>query len=174
MAALSEMSPLMRELCNYYGKLWRERCPLESDLELHDAEIAKAFLQSAVKIGLARLVEIEPGHAVWEATPMVLRDIGGLHPLWFRHASPRDDEVEGCAEDGQIQIHQTKKLVRDLDRIADRLMYTSDEMQEALEAFSALRQLAFRLLAAIGDDPLKGLRKQATPEQGKSEPAPSE
>jgi hypothetical protein len=175
MSQLSEMSPLMRELCIYYGRLWREMCPLESDLELDDAEIAKAFLQSAAGVGLARLVETESGHGVWEATPMVFHDIGGLHPLWFRRQSPGDEEMEGCAENGQTHIHKTKKLVRDLDRIADRLMYTADEMQEALEALSSLRQLAFRLLVAIGDDPLKGFRFQeaGTPERDISEPPPS-
>jgi hypothetical protein len=44
MSPLNEMNPLMRELCIYYGQLWRQNCPLESDLELDDAEIAKAFL----------------------------------------------------------------------------------------------------------------------------------
>jgi hypothetical protein len=150
-------------------------CPFESDLELDDAEIAKAFLQSAAGIGLARLVETEPGHGVWEATPMVFRDIGGLHPLWFRRPSPGDEEVEGCAEDGPIQISKVKKRVRDLDRIADRLMYTADEIAEALEALSALRQLAFHLSEAIGDDPLKGFqpKKAETPGQDVSKP-PSE
>jgi len=170
----NEMSPLMRELCLYYGRLWRQKCPFESDLELDDAEIAKVFLQSAAEIGLARLVETESGHAVWEATPMVFHEIGGLHPLWFRPQSPGDEKVEESTEDGQTPIRKTKKLVRDLDRIADRLMYTSDAMAEALEALSALRQLSFHLLVAVGDDPLIGYRvKQSeAPERDISEPPP--
>ncbi len=169
-----EMNPLMRELCAYYGQLWRAKCPFESDLDLDDAEIAKAFLQSAAEIGLARLVETEPGHAVWEATPMVFHDIGGLDPLWFRRRSPGDEEINECAEDGRIKMRKTKKLVRDLDQIADRLMYTADEMAEALGAFSRLRQLAFHLSVAIGEDPFKDFRpKQAeTPEQNVSKPPP--
>jgi hypothetical protein len=66
--------------------------------------------------------------------------------------------------------------VRDLDEIADLLMYHADNLQEALEVLSALRQLAFHLLAAIGEDPFKGFRpKQAeTPEQDVSKPPQSD
>ena len=173
MYPLSEMSPLVRELCIYYGQLWQKSRPFGSDLE--DAEIAKAFLRSAAEVGLVRLAKTELGNSVWEATPKMFRDIGGLHELWAPRESPSNEEVKESAEDGRVQIQKTKKLVRDLDRIADRLMYTADEMQEALEALSTLRQLAFHLLEAIGDDPLKGFRpKQAeTPEQGTSESPPS-
>jgi hypothetical protein len=106
---------------------------------------------------------------------MVFHEIGGLHPLWFRHRAPGDEEVKEYAEDSQIQIHKTKKLVRDLDQIADRLMYTSDEMAEALQALSALRQAAFHLLEAIGDDPMRDFRprKAESPEQDMSEAPPS-
>jgi len=161
---LSEMSPLMRELCIYHGKLWRENRPFESDLD--DAEIAKTFLQSAALAGLARRVETEVGDVVWEATPMIFHDIEGLHT--FR---PRDEEEKECAEDGPIQISKVKKRVRDLDRIAERLMYTSDEMQAAIEALSALRQTVFHLSVAIGEDPWP--KKGEAPEQDGSKPPAS-
>jgi len=151
-----EMNPLMRELCSYYGQLWRKH--YYGGFGLADVEIAKAFLQSAAEHEWARLVKTELGELVWEATPKIFRDIGGLDALRFPRQSPGDEEVKECAEDGQIQIHKTKRLVRDLDGIADLLMYHADNLQEALEVLSALRQLAFHLLAAIGEDPFKGFR----------------
>jgi hypothetical protein len=148
MSPLNEMNPLMRELCLYYGQLWRQNRPFESDWD--DAKIAKTFLESVAQVGLARRVETELGEVVWQATPQIFSDIGGLHT--FR---PRYEE-EKEPEDGRIQISKTKKLVRDLDRIAERLMYTSDEMLGAIEVLSALRQVAFHLLDAIGESPTGG------------------
>jgi len=170
---LREMSPLMRELCIYYAQLRRENRPFESDLD--DEEIATAFLRSAAEVGWARLVKTELGDSVWEATPTIFSDIGGLD-AWAPSQSPRDAEVKECAEDGPIQISQTKKLVRDLDQIADRLMYTWDDMQAALDVLVALRRLSFHLSEAIGDDPLKGFqpKRAETPGQDGSKPLPSE
>jgi hypothetical protein len=49
-------------------------------------------------------------------------------------------------------------------------------MERAIEVFHALRQRAFDLLEAIGEDPLKGLRpvQAETPERNLSEPPPNE
>ncbi len=129
------MDPLMRELCKFHEKLWRENHP-EDDSDIYAVEIAKVFFQSAAERGLARLVKGPEGDLIWEATP---------------------------------------KIFRDLDWMTAELLDHADDMERAIEVFHGLRQRAFDLLEAIGEDPLKGCQtKQAeTPERDMSEPPSS-
>jgi hypothetical protein len=53
-------------------------------------------------------------------------------------------------------------MVRDLDWMTAELLDHADKMERAIEVFHALRQRAFDLLEAIGEDPLAGIQ----PEQG--------
>jgi hypothetical protein len=167
------MDPLMRELCKFHEKLWRENHP-EDDSDLYAVEIAKAFFQAAAERGLARLVKGPEGDLIWQATPKVFRDLGKLR----LPRPPQDDEgPEYCpgADKRTVQITISEELTRDLDWMTAELLDHADDMERAIEVFHALRQRAFDLLEAIGEDPLKGFQpKQAeTPERDMSEPPPS-
>jgi len=166
------MDPLMRELCKFHEKLWREAHP-EDDSDLYAVEIAKALLQSAAERGLARLVKGPEGDLVWEATPKIFRDLGELR----LPRPPQDDEgPEYCpgADKRTVQITISEELIRDLDWMTAELMDHADDMERAIEVFHGLRQRAFDFLEAIGEDPLEGLQlKQAeTAERAIPQPPP--
>jgi hypothetical protein len=174
MSQLSEMSPLMRELCIYHGQLWRKDHPDESVVV--EFEVAKAFVQSAAERGLARLVKNEQGNLVWEVTPKIFRDLGEIRVPQL-HQPQDDEEPAHDAEEDQraVQLAVPKGLVRDIDWMTAELVDYVDTIYRAIEVFHALRQRAFDLLEAIGEDPLGGIqREQAeSPERDLSEPPPS-
>jgi hypothetical protein len=159
------MSPLMRELCAYYVQVWRKEHEFEPNLD--EAEIIKRFVQSAVEAGWARMAKSDQGEHRWEQTPKVFSDIGGT----IRSPRRVAEEVKEIREPSGIQISRTKKLVYELDNIADRLICTCDEMSAALEWIGELRQVAFHLLAAVGEDPIEfQYRKAAVSEQDERKP----
>src|SRR6266487_5149468 len=167
------MDALMIELCKFHEKLWRKDHP-EHDSDIYAVEIAKAFLRSAAERGLARLVEDADGHLIWEATPRIFRDLGELR---LPRPPQDDEEPEYCPEADKrtVQITISEELIRDLDWMTAELLDHADDMERAIEVFHGLRQRAFDLLEAIGEDPLKGCQtKQAeTPERDMSEPPSS-
>jgi hypothetical protein len=161
MSQLSQMSPLMRELCIYHRQLWRKDHPDESVIV--DFEVAKAFFQSAAERGLARLIKNEQGDFVWEATPKIFRDLGEIRVPQL-HQPQDDEEPAHRAEEDQrvVQIAVPKEVVRDIDWMTAELLDHHETIDRLIEVFHALRQRAFDLLEAIGEDRLGGFQsKQA-------------
>jgi hypothetical protein len=166
------MDRLMIELVRFHEKLWRENHP-EHDFDTNEVEIAKGFLHAAGESGLARLVKGREGDLIWQATPRLFHDLGKVR---IPRPAPDEEVPEDCAgaERQAVQITISEKLIRDVDWMTAELMDHAEDMERAIEIFHGLRQRAFDLLEAIGEDPLKGFRPKQpkTPEEDLSSRLP--